>query len=372
LNGIAPDATAVVLNLTATEPAGPGYVQAFPNGRAQLGASSNVNIERAGQTIPNAAIVRLGDGGAIGLYSTTSTHLIADVAGYFVPALTSTNPTAFLATGGRFKGVVPTRVFDTRTQSAVQYSGPKPAAGTTLEVAVVPSVQNPNVPVPPNTPDPTTIGSVIMNVTATESSAPGFVQVAPGGGLVPGASSNLNLNAAHQTIPNLVIVPVSATGTVSIFTSGGTDLIVDVLGYFTNDSAANSSSGLFVPLDPERVFDSRPDSRIDGGGFDGSGGTGTTVYFDGLPGVAGAVVLSVVATETGAPGYIQVGPNTMPDGMVPGAHSNLNVERANQTIPNLVISQSGQGNIDGVTFYTLGRSQIVADIAGWFTFSVAG
>ena len=373
LNGIAPDATAVVLNLTATEPEGPGYVQAFPAGRGKLGASSNVNIERAGQTIPNAAIVRLGVGGAIGLFTTTKTHLVADVAGYFAPATEIIAPPAFVATGGRFKGVTPTRVLDTRPQYAVQYSGPKPTAGTTIEVAVVPSALNPSVPIPPNMPDPATVGSVILNLTATESSGSGFVQVAPGGALVPGASSNLNLNSANQTIPNLVIVPVSASGTVSIFTSGGTHLIADVLGYFTNDTAPTSISGLFVPLDPERVFDSRPDYRVDGGSFDGSAGSGTTVYFDGLPqSLAGAVVLSVVATETGGPGYIQVGPNTLPGGMVPGAHSNLNVERANQTIPNLVISQSGQLNIDGVSFYTLGDSHIVADIFGWFTFSTVG
>jgi hypothetical protein len=370
--GIASDATAVVLNLTATEPVGPGYVQAFPNGRGNPGASSNVNIERAGETIPNAAIVRLGDDGAIGLFVTTSTHLIADVAGYFVPAQEIAVPSAFVATGGRFQGVGPTRVFDTRPGHTVQYSGAKPLAGSTVDFAVFPTSEAPDVPVAPNLPNPSTIGSVVLNVTATESSGPGFVQVAPGGALVPGASSNLNLNAANQTIPNLVIVPVSSTGTVSVHTSAGTHLIADVLGYFTNDSAANSRSGLFVPLDPERVLDSRLATRVDGGEFVGAAGSSTTVRFEGLPDVPGAVVLNVTATETGAPGFVQVGPNTVPGGMTFGAHSNLNVERADETIPNLVISQSGQQNIDGVTFYTSGQAHLLADIAGWFTFTNTG
>jgi hypothetical protein len=372
-NGVAAQATAVVLNLTATEPDGPGYVQAFPNGRGQPGGSSNVNVERAEQTIPNASIVRLGDDGAIGLFTTTTTHLVVDIAGYFVPATAIVSPPAFIAAGGRFLGVTPTRMFDTRPGVAVQYSGPKPGAGSTVEFAVVPSALFPNVPIPPNMPQPSAVGSVILNVTATEASGAGFVQVAPGGALVPGASSSLNLNAVGQTIANLVIVPVSAVGTVSIFTSGGTHLIADVFGYFTNDTAGTSVSGLFVPVDPERVMDSRQESRIDGGSFDGAAGTSTTVFFDGLPrSIAGAVVLSVVATETGASGYVQVGPNTRPAGLVFGAHSNLNVERANQTIPNLVITQSSQLNIDGVTLYTLGSSELVADIAGWFTYSTTG
>lgn len=374
LHGVAGDAIAVVVNITVTEPEGPGFVQAFPNDRGQPGASSNVNVERAGQTIPNAAIVRLGDAGAIGLYTSVGSHFLVDVAGYFVPAdrIDAFGSVGYLAVDGRLKGVRPTRVFDTRDATAVQYSGPKPGAGATLEVPVIPSATHPDVPSAPTTPQATTVGSVVLNVTATQSTAPGFVQVAPGGALTPGTSSSLNVNGAGQTIANLVIVPMSTTGTVSIHTSGGAHLVIDVLGYFTNATAPYSISGLFTPLDPERVLDTRSDTRIDGGEFTGVGGTGPTIHFDALPTSVGSVVLNVVATHTSGPGFVQIGPNLLPDGLTFGSHSNLNVERAGQTIANLAVTQADQLNIDGVTIYTSADAQLVADVFGWFTYSITG
>ena len=54
------------------------------------------------------------------------------------------------------------------------------------------------------------------------------------------------------------IVPVSAAG-LSLFASGGGHVVVDVTGYFTGPSAPPSSAGLFIPLDPTRLYDSRDD-----------------------------------------------------------------------------------------------------------------
>jgi hypothetical protein len=367
--GIPADATAVVLNITATESEGAGYVQAYPTGHGQPGDSSNVNLERAGQTIPNAAIVKLGDGGAITLFTTAATHLVVDVSGSFVPPYSFMG--MYLASEGRFIGVAPTRMLDTRPVSQIQYSGGKPTAGQIVEFSIAPAVPVPGITIPPTMPQRAVIGSVVLNVTATEATGPGYIQVAAGGALVPGASSNLNVERAGQTIPNLVVVPVSADRTVSIFTNAGTHLIVDVLGFFTNDQSPSSQSGLFVPLTPERILDTRNGVRIDGGAYIGGPGA-TTVFVDRLPNAVGSVVLSVVATDTAGPGFVQVGPNLVPEGMALGAHSNLNVERAGQTIPNLVISQSNQLNVDGVTFFSSGGAQLIADIFGWFTYSNAG
>src|SRR5690349_15617880 len=49
--------TAVVLNVTATRAIGAGYVQVFPTGQATVGSSSNLNVERADETIPNLVAV---------------------------------------------------------------------------------------------------------------------------------------------------------------------------------------------------------------------------------------------------------------------------------------------------------------------------
>lgn len=55
-------ATAVVMNVTITGSLGPGFVQVLPTGQATRGPSSNLNVERAGQTIPNLVIVPICDG----------------------------------------------------------------------------------------------------------------------------------------------------------------------------------------------------------------------------------------------------------------------------------------------------------------------
>ena len=100
------EATAVVLNVTATRSQGNGYVQVFPTGRAAVGSSSTLNLDFAGQTIPNAAFAPLGDGGRITVFTTFTTDVLIDVFGYFVPAAT--------ASAGRLVPLTPTRILDTR------------------------------------------------------------------------------------------------------------------------------------------------------------------------------------------------------------------------------------------------------------------
>jgi hypothetical protein len=112
-----------------------------------------------------------------------------------------------------FVPLSPTRILDTR-------GGSKPAAGETVDLQVTGAG---GVPV-------SGVGAVVMNVTATRASAPGFVTVWPTGQPLPTAS-NLNIEHVDQTVPNLVIVPVGTNGKVSIYTQSGTDLIADVAGW---------------------------------------------------------------------------------------------------------------------------------------------
>ena len=78
--------------------------------------------------------------------------------------------------------------------------------------------------VPPNA------RSVVLNVTATDPDAPGFLTVYPGNAPRP-FTSNLNY-LTGETIPNAVIVGLGPTGTVDIFTLRATHVVVDVVGYF--------------------------------------------------------------------------------------------------------------------------------------------
>ncbi len=81
--------SAVVLNVTVTNPASSGYITAYPDGTSRPTAS-NLNLVR-GQTVPNLVVVKLGTGGKVSLYNGTggTVDLIADVAGYYLAPVVS-------------------------------------------------------------------------------------------------------------------------------------------------------------------------------------------------------------------------------------------------------------------------------------------
>ena len=74
--------SAVVVNITATQPTAGSYLTAFPTGAA-VPLASNLNFS-PGQTVPNLVVVKLGTGGKFSLYNAQgSTHVIADVVGWY-------------------------------------------------------------------------------------------------------------------------------------------------------------------------------------------------------------------------------------------------------------------------------------------------
>jgi hypothetical protein len=195
-------ASAAVLNVTAAEAVGPGFLTVYPSDRTQPLVSS-VNYQ-AGVPRPNLVIAPLGADGKIKIYAHNQTHVIIDVMGWFGAAGQA-----------EYVEVASTRLIDTRLPND---TGPKLGAGGTIHLPVVGQI------VPPNA------RSVVLNVTVTEPDEPGFVTVYPGNASRP-LTSNLNY-VRGQTIPNAVIVGLGPTGTVDLYTSQTTHIIVDVVGYF--------------------------------------------------------------------------------------------------------------------------------------------
>jgi hypothetical protein len=195
-------ATAAILNVTATDAAGAGYLTVFPSDRDRPDVSS-VNFE-VGVARPNSVIAPLGADGKIKVFAFSQTHVIVDVMGWFGTAGQS-----------EYVEVPSTRLFDTRLPAN---GAAKLAAGSTTHVQIVGPV------VPPNA------RSVVLNVTSTESDAAGFLTVYPGNAAQP-PTSNVNY-LQGQTIPNAVIVGLGPTGTIDIFSFAASHVIVDVVGYF--------------------------------------------------------------------------------------------------------------------------------------------
>lgn len=75
-------ASAVVVNVTVTQPSVGGFLTVFPGGTARPLASS-LNFA-AGQTAPNLVVAKLGADGSIGVYNNAGTsHVILDVVGWY-------------------------------------------------------------------------------------------------------------------------------------------------------------------------------------------------------------------------------------------------------------------------------------------------
>lgn len=81
-NGVPANATAAVLNVTATQPTAGSFLTVWPDG-ATRPTTSNLNFQ-AGQTVPNHVITPLGANGRVDVYNLAgTTHVFADLFGYF-------------------------------------------------------------------------------------------------------------------------------------------------------------------------------------------------------------------------------------------------------------------------------------------------
>ena len=202
------------LNVTATNSSANGWIAAYPCG-SPIPNASNVNLS-PGLTRATLVAVKIGTGGNVCLYTSKSTDIIADLQGY-APA------------GSPFVATVPERLLETRQEfGQAGYSGAKPIAGQTIELKVT-GVGKANVPAD--------AGAVLLNVTATENEAGGYITVYPCGSPRPVAS---NVNLTGIDTPNMVAAKVGDGGRVCIFTSGATHILADISGYFPDTALSGS------------------------------------------------------------------------------------------------------------------------------------
>jgi hypothetical protein len=87
------DAVAVMVNATITEATQPSFVTFFPSGQVRPEASSLNAVFGAdssglgSENVPNMITVQIGTNGNVSIFNFAgATHVLADIAGYFVPA----------------------------------------------------------------------------------------------------------------------------------------------------------------------------------------------------------------------------------------------------------------------------------------------
>jgi hypothetical protein len=328
------DVSAVILNVTVTQPTSFGYLTVWGHG-ATRPTASNLNF-LPDQTVPNLVIAPVGTGGQVDFYngSIGTLHLVVDVSGYVVAG----NATA----PGALNPLAPARLLDTREGSNI----PVPA-DTALPV-----------PVAGHGGVPDNAAAVILNVTATQPTSFGYITAYGHGAARPNAS-NLNFDTG-QTVPNLVIVPIGTNGDVDLYNGsvGTTHLIADVFGYI--NAGDPTAIGSIESLAPARILDTRTNTGGTIVHADGTlalpvGGEGGLPYFD-----VAAVILNVTVTQPTGFGYLTV----YGDGSPPPTASNLNYI-VGQTVPNMVIAPVGaDGEIDFHNGGT-GDIHIIADVSGY-------
>jgi hypothetical protein len=330
----AADVSAIVANVTVTQPTAAGHLTLYPHNGQSLPTASNLNFT-AGQTVANLVTVPVG-GDAVVVHNGSSgtVHVLMDLQGFYGGA------------GSGFKPVSPTRVLDTRSGLGTS------AARAITAHATLPLNLSGRVPAGTT--------AVVLNLTVTRPTQHGYLTAYPEAGSMPGVS-NLNFTAG-QTVANLAVVPIT-DGKVDFYNgSGGTlQVVADLEGYF--GSAATGANQSYVPFGPARLLDTRADADIPGPvpaygsiGFSPLWHTDCTAT---CPRPAGAV-LNVTATQPKKNGFLTAYPNEQ---TVPNA-SNLNFTTG-QTVPNLV-SVADPGLIIGVYNHSSGSVQVIVDQEGYY------
>ena len=347
-------ATAVLLNVTATQASSGTDIRVYPTPVDGAGPPtvSNLNVTR-GVTVANLVTVKVGRDGSVRLRNDSgAVQLIADLSGYTTEGGSPT-------TGSTYVPTTPVRLLDTRDGAGVG-----PAQVRQLDVRRSKDGSASGVP------DGAT--AVVLNVTAVAPTSSTDVRVYPtrtGSG--PPDVSNLNATRG-RTVPNLVVVAVGELSQVSLRNgAGSTHLLADLAGWYL----AGDSGAAFHPIDPVRLLDLRspqpdplsvappfaPDSpplRLGAGQVYPLVVAGRGV----VPAMATAVVLNVTAVGASQSTDVRVYPASAGAG-VPEI-SNLNVA-AGQTIPNSVVVQIGRGG-EVLLRNNSGELALVVDLAGFY------
>jgi|GEM_PF-2564758 len=328
--GVPGDAKAVVANVTSVRGDGVGFLTVHPCLDTRPGASS-LNFD--GANTPNEIIAGLNVSGSLCVYSSVDTDVLIDVVGY-------------IAAESDYAPLPPARILETRP-------GKSTVDGQTAGVGSLDGGQTFELPVLGRAGVSADATAVVVNVTSIKAPANGFVTVHPCLDDRPGASS-LNFSARSNRA-NEIIAEVSDAGTICLFASSETGLLVDVVGQLT------PSTG-YTPVSPARLVDTRAaGSTVDGAQQQiGRRPAGSILIVDvaeraKVPTSADAVVVNLTAVRPAGGGFF----TTFDCGDLPNA-SALNYSSAN-VANELIVELNDDGQF---CLYTSTDSDVLIDVVG--------
>jgi len=340
-------ATSALINVTVDRPQG-GWFATVWEPRTKRPETSNVNA-LDGEIIANSSVVPVDASGRMLLFVASTSDVIIDVSGYFVD---TTGP----ASAGRFVPTDPERLIDmrepiaptndhTRTLSPGDATADGPSEVSRYRVPVAGKLDVPEAGA----------SSVAVIVTAlSNGTAPaGWVRLTAGGRQA--GTSNLNTDAGFDQRNNLVVVELGADGSIDVDLFETDQVLIDVVGWFTDETQPASTSGRFRLVPPTRVADTRI-----GLGFGPLGAGGTAdLDPDVVPAGASALAQNLTVAPASTLSFVTVRPTgtDLPE-----------VSNLNSTANGQIRAATAFTKLDGgsETIFSLFPTQLVVDVFGYF------
>ncbi len=257
--------------------------------------------------------------------------------------------------GLRFVPIAPCRVVDTRpSEGKTGLFGPPAIAGQGSR----------DIPIPTGScPVPATAAAYSVSVTVVPPGPLGYLTVWPTGQPQPYVSTVNSTDGS--VVANAAIVPAGTDGSISVFASNDTDLVIDINGYF--DAQAGSAGNSFYSVNECRLIDTRNDAM---------GTLGTPMLsgqvsrdFDvvsgacGLAAGASAYSFAVTAVPPGtALGYLTM----WPTGQAQPYVSTVNAMKGLPVTNMAIVPAGDMANANKVSVFASNDTDLVVDVNGYF------
>ncbi len=210
---------------------------------------------------------------------------------------------------------------------------------------------------------PATASAVALNVTSVNTSGDGYVTVWPCE-TERRVTANLNMYRG-KIIGNNVIASIDSAGEICLWSSVGTDLVVDVTGWF-DDSGSTSP---YESVSPQRIVDSRegygaPQRKLSPGvplvidvvGRTATRSDGSTAT---VPDGVSSIVINLAAVNAVGPGFFTVWPCAVDRAVTASLNYRVGSAVSNGFLA--AVDDNGQ-----VCVYSEVDADIVIDLQGWF------
>ncbi len=183
-----------------------GFIGGHAGGTTWPG-TSNVNVSPS-EVRANMLVIPVGTNGGISLTTVGIADVAIDVFGYV------TSDGAPSSGSGLYNTIAPTRSVDTRVPLGSTFLTPLQSVATDTPAATAGA------------------SAVAQNITATNTAGPGWISAHPG----PTAPvvSNVNYDGAGHTRAAFAFTTVSSSDSVYFTSLVTTDLVVDVVGFFSD------------------------------------------------------------------------------------------------------------------------------------------